>query len=213
MLAKERAGKFLGKTVQVVPHITDEIQARIRKLATEQPCDVLITEIGGTVGDIEGLPFLEAIRQFFFEVGAENAMIMHVTLVPFIKAAGELKTKPSQQSIAKLREIGLQPDVLIARTEHPLTPEIRQKLSTFCNVPLNAVVEGSDVKDTIYRVPLLLQAEKLDDIVCKRLGLDVPPAKMDDWERFVKRLVNPKKARAHRDGRQIRGPQGRVQEH
>ena len=193
VLAKERAGEFLGKTVQVIPHITDEIQARIRKLVQEQPCDVLITEIGGTVGDIEGLPFLEAIRQFFFEVGEENAMIMHVTLVPYIKAAGELKTKPSQQSIAKLREIGLHPDVLIARTEHPLNDEIRKKLSTFCNVPLNAVVEGSDVEDTIYRVPLLLQKEKLDDIVCKRLGLDVPPANMTDWERFVKRLVNPKK--------------------
>jgi CTP synthase len=193
VLAKERDGVFLGKTVQVVPHITDEIKARIRKLAGEQPCDVLITEIGGTVGDIEGLPFLEAIRQFQFEAGEENVMIMHTTLVPFIKAAGELKTKPSQQSIAKLREIGLHPDVLIARTEHPLTPEVRHKLSTFCNVPLDAVIEGLDVEDTIYRVPLLLQKEKLDDIVCQRLGLNVPPANMAEWERFVKRLLNPKK--------------------
>jgi CTP synthase len=193
VLAKERAGDFLGKTVQVIPHVTDEIISRIRKLAEEQPCDVLITEIGGTVGDIEGLPFLEAIRQFLFEVGEENAMIMHVTLVPYIAAAGELKTKPSQQSIAKLREIGLHPDVLIARTERPLGDDVRKKLSVFCNVPLNAVVEGADVKDTIYQVPLMLQQEKLDEIVCQRLGLNVPPADMTDWNRFVKRLVNPKK--------------------
>ena len=193
VLAKERAGEFLGKTVQVVPHITDEIKARINKLVASHPCDVLITEIGGTVGDIEGLPFLEAIRQFQFEVGKENAMILHVTLVPFIKAAGELKTKPSQQSVAKLREIGLHPDVLIARTEHDLNDELRQKLSTFCNVPLKAVIEGRDVPHSIYEVPLFLQKEKLDDIVCERLGLNVPPANMTEWERFVKRLVNPKK--------------------
>ncbi len=193
VLAKERAGEFLGKTVQVVPHITDEIKARINKLVASHPCDVLITEIGGTVGDIEGLPFLEAIRQFQFEVGEENCMIMHVTLVPYIKAAGELKTKPSQQSVAKLREIGLHPDVLIARTEHDLTDELRQKLSTFCNVPLKAVIEGRDVPHSIYEVPLFLQKEKLDDIVCERLGLNVPPANMTEWERFVKRLVNPKK--------------------
>jgi CTP synthase len=193
VLANERGGKFLGKTVQVIPHVTDEIQARIRKLAAEQPCDVLISEIGGTVGDIEGLPFLEAIRQFQFEVGRENCMIMHATLVPYLKAAGELKTKPSQQSIAKLREIGLHPDVLIARTEHRLTPDVRQKLSTFCNVELKAVIEGLDVEGSIYNVPLLLQKEHLDDIVCERLGLNVPPANMTEWERFVKRLVNPKK--------------------
>ena len=193
VLAKERAGEFLGKTVQVVPHITDEIKARINKLAVSHPCDVLITEIGGTVGDIEGLPFLEAIRQFQFEVGEENCMIMHVTLVPYIKAAGELKTKPSQQSVAKLREIGLHPDVLIARTEHDLNDELRQKLSTFCNVPLKAVIEGRDVPHSIYQVPLFLQKEKLDDIVCERLGLNVPPANMTEWERFVKRLLNPKK--------------------
>ncbi len=193
VLKKERAGEFLGKTVQVVPHITDEIKSRIRALAEQQPCDVLITEIGGTVGDIEGLPFLEAIRQFQFEVGEENCMIMHVTLVPFIKAAGELKTKPSQQSVAKLREIGLHPDVLIARTEHALNDDIRRKLSTFCNVPFNAVIEGLDVPNSIYECPLYLQKEKLDDIVCARLGLNVPAANMTEWERFVKRLVNPKK--------------------
>ncbi|HYR58398.1 MAG TPA: CTP synthase, partial [Chthoniobacteraceae bacterium] len=129
VLARERRGDFLGKTVQVIPHVTDEIKSRLRKLTAEQPCDILITEIGGTTGDIEGLPFLEAIRQFVLEVGPQNVVIMHVTLVPFIKAAGELKTKPSQQSIAKLREIGLQPQILICRTEHPLDEEVRMKLS------------------------------------------------------------------------------------
>jgi CTP synthase len=150
VLARERRGDYLGKTVQVIPHITDEIKARVRALAAEQPCDVIITEIGGTTGDIEGLPFLEAIRQFILEVGQQNVVIMHVTLVPFIKAAGELKTKPSQQSIAKLREIGLHPQVLICRTEHPLDESVREKLSVFCNVPRDAVVEARDVDHTIY---------------------------------------------------------------
>jgi len=193
VIKNERAGNYLGKTVQVIPHVTDEIKRRIYNLSKEQPCDVLITEIGGTVGDIEGLPFLEAIRQFIQEVGPQNVLIMHVTLVPFIKAAGELKTKPSQQSIAKLREIGLYPDVLLCRTEHALDEDIRHKLSVFCNVPLKAVIEGRDIDDTIYRAPLLLQQEKLDDVVCERLGLDVPPADMASWERFILRLTNPKK--------------------
>ncbi len=193
VIKNERAGNYLGKTVQVIPHVTDEIKRRIYQLGKEQPCDVLITEIGGTVGDIEGLPFLEAIRQFIQEVGGENVLIMHVTLVPFIKAAGELKTKPSQQSIAKLREIGLQPDVLLCRTEHALGEEVRRKLSVFCNVPLNAVIEGRDIDDTIYRAPLLLQQEKLDEVVCQRLGIQTAPADMSDWQRFVKRMVNPKK--------------------
>ena len=193
VIKNERAGNYLGKTVQVIPHVTDEIKRRIYQLGKEQPCDVLITEIGGTVGDIEGLPFLEAIRQFIHEVGDANVLIMHVTLVPFIKAAGELKTKPSQQSIAKLREIGLHPDVLLCRTEHELGEEVRRKLSVFCNVPLDAVIEGRDIDDTIYRAPLLLQKEKLDEVVCQRLGIQTPPADMSDWERFVKRMVNPKK--------------------
>jgi CTP synthase len=192
VIKNERNGQYLGKTVQVIPHVTDEIKRRIYALGKEQPCDVLITEIGGTVGDIEGLPFLEAIRQFIQEVGRENAIIMHVTLVPFIKAAGELKTKPSQQSIAKLREIGLHPDILIARAEHPVDEATRVKLSTFCNVPLKAVFECQDV-DTVYRVPLLLQQEQLDEVVCERLGLKVPRADMADWEKFVKRLTQPKK--------------------
>ena len=193
VLGRERRGDYLGKTVQVIPHITDEIKARLRKLAIEQPCDVLITEIGGTTGDIEGLPFLEAIRQFVLEVGPQNAIIMHVTLIPFIKAAGELKTKPSQQSVAKLREIGLSPQVLVCRTEHPLDNDVRSKLSTFCNVPLKAVIEARDVAHTIYEMPLMLQAERLDDIVCGLLGLQVPPADMTEWRRFVDRLIDPER--------------------
>ncbi len=193
VLSKERRGDYLGNTVQVIPHVTDEIKNRLRSLSKEQPCDILITEIGGTTGDIEGLPFLEAIRQFVLEVGPQNVVIMHVTLVPFIKAAGELKTKPSQQSIAKLREIGLQPQVLICRTEHPLEEDVRQKLSMFCNVPLEAVVEARDVDHSIYEMPLMLQREGLDEIVCELLHLDVPQAKMAEWIRFVDRVIHPKK--------------------
>ena len=193
VLAKERRGDYLGNTVQVIPHVTDEIKARLRALAVEQPCDVLITEIGGTTGDIEGLPFLEAIRQFVLEVGPQNVVIMHVTLVPYIKAAGELKTKPSQQSIAKLREIGLHPQVLICRTEHPLEVDVRQKLSMFCNVPLDAVVEARDVENSIYEMPLMLQRERLDETVCRLLNINVPAAEMSDWNRFVDRVVKPKK--------------------
>ncbi|HEX5175831.1 MAG TPA: CTP synthase, partial [Chthoniobacteraceae bacterium] len=193
VLARERRGDYLGKTVQVIPHVTDEIKSRLRRLVAEQPCDVLITEIGGTTGDIEGLPFLEAIRQFVLEAGPQNVVIMHVTLVPYIKAAGELKTKPSQQSIAKLREIGLHPQVLICRTEHPLGAEVRQKLSVFCNVPLDAVVEARDVDHTIYEMPLMLQKERLDDTICRLLNLNPPPADMSNWRKFVERVIRPKK--------------------
>jgi CTP synthase len=193
VLDKERRGDYLGKTVQVIPHVTDEIKARLHKLAVEQPSDILITEIGGTTGDIEGLPFLEAIRQFVLEVGAQNVVIMHVTLVPYIKAAGELKTKPSQQSIAKLREIGLQPQILVCRTEHPLDEDVRYKLSVFCNVPLNAVVEARDVDHTIYELPLMLQKERLDDTVLRLLQITAPVADMTEWKKFVSRVVKPKK--------------------
>ncbi len=193
VIAKERRGDYLGKTVQVIPHVTDEIKARIRQVEREQPADVLITEIGGTTGDIEGLPFLEAIRQFTLEVGPSNAIVIHVTLVPYIKAAGELKTKPSQQSVAKLREIGLQPQVLICRTEHELDADLRAKLSMFCNIPLGAVVQMRDVPHTIYEAPLMLQGERLDDTVCELLRLEAPPAEMGGWRRFVQRVVHPKK--------------------
>ena len=196
VLDKERRGDYLGKTVQVIPHVTDEIKERLRLIEQEQACDILITEIGGTTGDIEGLPFLEAIRQFILEVGAQNALIMHVTLVPYIKAAGELKTKPSQQSIAKLREIGLHPQVLVCRCERPLEDDVRQKLSLFCNVPVKAVVEARDVDHTIYEMPLMLQHEKLDQTVIELLGLQdkaAPVADMGGWKKFVQRVINPKK--------------------
>jgi CTP synthase len=193
VLMKERRGDYLGKTVQVIPHITDEIKNRIRSVAQNSGADVLITEIGGTTGDIEGLPFLEAIRQFILEVGHDNAIIMHVTLVPFIKAAGELKTKPTQQSIAKLREIGIQPQVLICRTEMPLDQDVRQKLSMFCNVPLDAVIEAGDVDHTIYEAPLNLREEGLDKIVCRLLRLETPEPDLTEWKRFVQRLIQPKR--------------------
>ncbi len=193
VLMKERRGDYLGKTVQVIPHVTDEIKLRLRRNAQEQGGDIIVTEIGGTTGDIEGLPFLEAIRQFILEVGPENVCIMHVTLVPFIKAAGELKTKPTQQSIAKLREIGLQPQVVIARCERPLDDEVRAKLSLFCNVPQKAVIEARDVDHTIYEMPLMLQHEKLDDIVCELLRIEAPAPDMTNWRRFVSRVIRPRK--------------------
>ena len=193
VLEAERRGDFLGKTVQVIPHVTNEIKARIKRGGEGKDCDIVITEIGGTTGDIEGLPFLEAIRQFIHEAGPANAIVMHVTLVPYIKAAGELKTKPSQQSVAKLREIGLHPTILVARTEHPLTDDTRAKLSQFCSVPLDAVIEARDVEHTIYEAPLRLQEEHLDDIVCRSLGLTVPRADLTQWKRFVDRIVKPKK--------------------
>ena len=194
VLANERRGDYLGKTVQVIPHITDEIKNRIRAIEASSEADVLITEIGGTTGDIEGLPFLEAIRQFQLEAGVGNVLVMHVTLIPYIKAAGELKTKPTQQSVAKLREIGLQPQVILCRTEMPLDAEVRQKLSLFCNVPIEAVIEAGDVENTIYEAPLNLQAEGLDEYVCRILNLQAREPDMSDWRKFVERVVNPKKS-------------------
>jgi CTP synthase len=193
VIAKERRGDYLGKTVQVIPHVTDEIKTRIREISDEKKYDVVITEIGGTTGDIEGLPFLEAIRQFILEVGAQNVVNVHVTLVPYIKAAGELKTKPTQQSVAKLREIGLQPQVLICRTQLPLDSELRQKLSMFCNVSQKAVIEALDVEHTIYEVPLMLNHEGLDGLVCEFLHLTTPEPDLTNWRKFVQRVVNPKK--------------------
>lgn len=194
VLANERRGDYLGRTVQVIPHVTDEIKRRIRELGQASGADVLISEIGGTTGDIEGLPFLEAIRQFQLEVGQGNVIVMHVTLVPFIKAAGELKTKPTQQSVAKLREIGLQPHVLICRTEMPLDLEVRQKLSLYCNVPVEAVIEAGDVEHTIYEAPINLHNEGLDDFVCRALSLQTPEPDLVDWSKFVNRIINPKKS-------------------
>ena len=193
VILRERRGDYLGKTVQVIPHVTDEIKNRIREVSNESKADVVITEIGGTTGDIEGLPFLEAIRQFILEVGPQNVVNVHVTLIPYIRAAGELKTKPTQQSIAKLREIGLQPQVLLCRTEHPLDTELRQKLSMFCSVSPRGVIEARDVKHTIYEMPLMLNEEGLDDLVCELLHIDAPPPNLANWRKFVERVVSPKK--------------------
>ena len=191
VLDKERRGDYLGKTVQVIPHVTDEIQNRIRQISVQSNADVLITEIGGTTGDIEGLPFLEAIREFGLEAGIGNVLFLHVTFVPFIKAAGELKTKPTQQSVAKLREIGITPHILVCRCERPLEKELRQKISLFCNVPYEAVIEEKDVEHSIYEVPLMLQRERLDDLVCRMLHLDAPQADMSHWQDIIRKLVAP----------------------
>ena len=193
VILKERRGDYLGKTVQVIPHVTDVIKRRIREISDESKYDVVITEIGGTTGDIEGLPFLEAIRQFILEVGAQNVLNMHVTLVPYIKAAHELKTKPTQQSVAKLREIGLQPQVLICRTERMLDLDLRQKLSMFCSVAEKAVIEERDVAHTIYEVPLTLHAEGLDQLVCDLLSLKTRQPDLAGWKNFVKRVISPAK--------------------
>ncbi|MEO6035719.1 MAG: CTP synthase, partial [Verrucomicrobiota bacterium] len=191
VLDKERRGDYLGKTVQVIPHVTDEIKNRIHKLAENSKADIVITEIGGTTGDIEGLPFLEAIREFALEVGYDNAMFVHVTYVPYIKAAGELKTKPTQQSVAKLREIGITPHMLVCRCEKSLDAELRQKISLFCNVPYEAVIEEKDVEHSIYELPLMLQRERMDDLVCRHLRLDNPPANMAHWQEIVRKLIAP----------------------
>jgi CTP synthase len=191
VLDKERRGDYLGKTVQVIPHVTDEIQNRIHQIAEQSKADVLITEIGGTTGDIEGLPFLEAIREFGLEAGMGNVLFLHVTYVPFIKAAGELKTKPTQQSVAKLREIGITPHILVCRCEQPLSKELRQKISLFCNVPYEAVIEEKDVEHSIYEVPLMLQRERLDDLVCRQLHLDAPGADMSHWQDILRKLIAP----------------------
>src|ERR1700734_2764008 len=178
VLNNEREGKYLGKTGQVIPHVTDEIKNRIHLLAEKTKADVIITEIGGTTGDIEGLPFLEAIREFALEVGYNNAIFIHVTYVPYIAAAGELKTKPTQQSVAKLREIGIMPHVLVCRCEKPLDKELRQKISVFCNVPLEGVIEEKDVDHSIYEVPLMLQ-------------LTTPAPNMTHWQEIIRKLIAP----------------------
>jgi CTP synthase len=190
VLAKERRGDYLGATVQVIPHVTNVIKERIYA-GGGKDVDVLITELGGTTGDIEGLPFLEAMRQFALEVGRDDVLFLHCTLLPYLKAAGELKTKPSQQSVAKLREIGIQADILVCRTEEPMTNEMRQKLSLFCNVPVKAVIEEMDVETSIYELPLALKAENIDDLVVAHLKLDAPEGDMKVWHDVVRRLKAP----------------------
>jgi CTP synthase len=190
VIGKERKGDYLGKTIQVIPHITDEIKKRIRKVATKD-IDIAIIEIGGTVGDIESLPFMEAIRQFQFDVGPEHCCYVHVTLVPYIAAAGELKTKPTQHSVNKLQEIGIRPDILICRTEHPLDKDLKRKISLFCNVRPSRVIAAQDAK-TIYEVPIFLNKEGLDDEVVDVLNIWTGKPKLDRWKKIVRLIKDPK---------------------
>jgi CTP synthase len=192
VLARERAGGYLGGTVQVVPHITDEIKAAI-KSAGEHDCDIVLCEIGGVSGDIESLPFLEAARQFRFEVGPENACFVHLTLVPYLKAAGELKTKPSQHSVGQLRNIGIIPDILVCRTEMSIPEEHLQKLALFCNVKRECVIEEKDVTDSVYAVPRELRKQGLDEQVLRQLHLDIWPIKHTVWDTLVRKATQPKK--------------------
>ncbi|MGN2252065.1 CTP synthase [Frateuria sp. GZRe12] len=189
VIRKERRGDYLGATVQVIPHITDEIKHCVHEAT--RGFDVALVEIGGTVGDIESLPFLEAIRQLRIEHGPEKCLFMHLTLVPFIKAAGEIKTKPTQHSVKELRSIGIQPDILLCRCEEPLPESERRKIALFTNVPENAVISAIDV-DVIYKTPLWLHSQGLDDIVVKRLGLDAKPADLSSWRRTVEAVEHPK---------------------
>ena len=191
VIRKEREGKFYeGKTVQVIPHVTDEIKAAIRSLATDG-VDVVITEIGGTVGDIESLPFLEAIRQLSLDIGRDNVLYIHLTLVPYLKAAAEIKTKPTQHSVGALRQIGIQPDVLICRTEHAITPEDKDKIALFCNIERRAVIEERDKEFSIYEVPLSLVNNGLDDILVSRLSLKTNALDIGDWRELLDRVKHP----------------------
>ncbi|HEU4641698.1 MAG TPA: CTP synthase [Gemmatimonadaceae bacterium] len=188
VISKERRGEYLGSTVQVIPHITDEIKACMKRIAPEN--DVVIVEIGGTVGDIESLPFLEAIRQFRHEIGRENALFIHLTLVPFITAAGEVKTKPTQHSVRELMEIGIQPDILICRTERPLSEDVKRKIALFCNVEFGSVIESRDVP-TIYEIPLAFHDQGLDERVVDRLGLGGHAPELGAWRQMVSRITAP----------------------
>ena len=192
VLNKERKGEYLGSTVQVIPHITNEIKQRVYDVAKADDADVVITEIGGTVGDIESLPFIEAIRQVKKEVGKNDVLYIHVTLVPYISAAGELKTKPTQHSVKELRGIGIQPDILVCRAEKPLSKEMKEKLALFCDVDVNAVIENRTAS-TIYEVPLMMQREGLDRIVLEKLKMDYSPANMEEWEKMVYKINHPSK--------------------
>lgn len=191
VISKERKGDYLGGTVQVIPHITNEIKESIHRVARHNGTDVVIVEIGGTVGDIESLPFLEAIRQLKSDVGKDNVMYIHVTLVPFLKAAGEAKTKPTQHSVKELRSIGIQPDAIVCRSERPLSKDMEEKLALFCDIDKEAVIQAVDA-ESIYEVPLMLESEGLDDIVIERLGLKCGQAQLDDWTDIVGKIGNPR---------------------
>jgi len=191
VIEKERTGDFLGKTVQVIPHITDEIKRRVQLLGVSNTYDIVITELGGTVGDIESLPYLESLRQLRWELGADNCLVIHLTLIPYLKAAKELKTKPTQHSVKELLTTGIQPDILVCRTEYPLTMEIRRKLAQFCNVDVTSVIESIDA-DTIYDVPLLMLKERLDTTVLTKLRMqDRREPDLSAWKIFLGKLKNP----------------------
>src|SRR5947209_5636082 len=190
VIEKERRGDYLGKTVQVIPHVTDEIKAAVRKLATND-VDVVITEIGGTVGDIEGMPFFEAIRQFALDVGKQNCLYIHLTLVPYLKAAGEAKTKPTQHSVGELRKIGIQPDILICRTEVEIGRDEAAKIAQFCNVEPRAVIEEKDKAFSIYEVPLSLVDNKLDELIVEKLHRPARPLDVADWQEILQRIKHP----------------------
>ncbi|MDG5471154.1 CTP synthase [Jeotgalibacillus sp. ET6] len=189
VLKKERRGDYLGGTVQVIPHITNELKERVYRAGRETNADVVITEIGGTVGDIESLPFLEAIRQIKSDVGRDNVMYIHCTLVPYIKAAGEMKTKPTQHSVKELRSLGIQPNIIVVRTEMPISQDMKDKIALFCDIDEASVIEAADA-DTLYAVPLALQAQRMDSIVCEHLKLDVREPEMTEWNELVDRVRN-----------------------
>ena len=193
VISKERRGDYLGSTVQVIPHITNEIKERIYFVGREDNADVVITEIGGTVGDIESLPFLEAIRQVRKEVGKDDTLYIHVTLIPYIAAAGELKTKPTQHSVKELRSIGIQPDIIVCRTEHEISTDMREKIALFCDIDLEAVIQNRTVQ-SIYQVPLVLQEEGLDRIVLEKLNLSAGEEDMTEWKAMVEKILHPTKS-------------------
>ena len=190
VIDKERRGEYLGKTVQVIPHITNEIKSKIELAGKENNSDIVITEIGGTVGDIESTPFLEAIRQFKYDIGRENVIYIHVTLLPYLRAAGELKTKPSQHSVKELMSLGIRPDILVCRTEKSISTDLRKKLAMFCDIDYDAVIEAKDA-DTIYELPLVMEAEGLANIACKKLGLENREVDLKPWEKLVYNIKNP----------------------
>jgi CTP synthase len=189
VLRKERRGDYLGATVQVIPHITNEIKERCLRAGNETNADVVITEIGGTVGDIESLPFLEAIRQMKSDIGSDNVMYIHCTLIPYIKAAGEMKTKPTQHSVKELRSLGIQPNIIVVRTEMPVSQDMKDKIALFCDIDAKAVIECQDA-DTLYSIPLALQEQNMDQIVCDHLKLQTKEAEMTEWKQLVDRVLN-----------------------
>ena len=193
VISRERRGDYLGKTIQVIPHITDEIKERVKKVSSVSKADIVMVEIGGTVGDIESLPFLEAARQFSLDMGRENVLYIHLTLIPYIKSADEIKTKPTQHSVETLRKIGIQPDVLVCRTEKSLTLELKEKISLFCNVPEEAVIEAKDV-ESIYELPVVFKNQILDEIILSHFKLICKSSDLNDWETYViKRAIEPKR--------------------